>query len=102
MKPWAKAAVQGAACGLMLGMVVLIGWPLWQPLAVAEVVKARSFEMVDAARKPRVVLAVPDGSPGLGLYDAAGKRRAHLSMLPDGRSGLTLHDAAGKVIWKAP
>jgi hypothetical protein len=25
MKPWAKAAVQGAACGLMIGLVVLIG-----------------------------------------------------------------------------
>lgn len=25
MKPWAKAAVQGGACGLMLGMVLLIG-----------------------------------------------------------------------------
>ena len=63
MKPWAKAAVQGAACGLMLGLVLLIDGRLWQPqvagaqakqAAGAEVVKARSFEVVNAAGKVQV------------------------------------------------
>ena len=52
MKPWAEAAVQGAACGLVLGIVLLIGGGLWQP----DVVRARHFEVVDAAGKMRVAL----------------------------------------------
>ena len=129
MKPWAKAAVQGAACGVMFGLVVLIGGRLWHPAtvaaqakepAVAEVVRARRFEMVDAAGKARAVLSVlpdgrtglllvdaggkgrvilrlhSDGTPVLALYDAAGKERASLSLLPDGSPALGFHDAAGK------
>lgn len=106
MKPWTKTAVQGAACGLTIGVVLLIGGRLWQPdvvaaqgeqPAVADVVRARGFAMVDAAGKTRAVLGVlPDGSPGLVLYDAAETPRAALGAHSDGSSGLVLNDAAGK------
>ena len=107
MKPWAKAAVQGAACGLMFGLVVLIGGRLWHPQvaaaqakqpAVPDLVNARRFELVDAAGKVRAVLGLePDGSPTLDLFDPAGRMRAFLKLGPDGSPGLALCDAAQKL-----
>ena len=83
MSSWTKAAVQGAACGLVFGLVLLAGGRMWQPQvaaaqveqpAVAEVVKARRFEMVDAAGNRRATLNLaPDGSPGLALGNARGR-----------------------------
>ena len=82
MKPWAKATVQGGTCGLMLGIVLLIGGRLWQPQvaaaqakqpAVPNVVKARRFEVVDAAGETRAILASLEDRTGLVLLDAAGK-----------------------------
>ncbi len=97
MRPWAKAAVQGAACGLVLGLVLLIGGRVWQP-AVPDVVKARRFEVVDAAGKIRASLGVlPSGAPGLGLSDAAGDLRVTLAVNADGGPNLALFDAAGKL-----
>jgi len=107
MKPWAKAAVQGAACGLVLGLVLLAGGRVWQPQAaaaqakelppipkdffkqqaVAEVVKARRFEVVDEAGKQGATL---DAS-GLVLYAQGGKQAAVLNI-----SGLSLIDTAGE------
>jgi hypothetical protein len=105
MKPWTKAAVQGAACGLVLGMVVLTGGRLWQPqvaaaqakqAAVPDVVRARSFEVVDAAGKPRAGLDVlSDGRSGLQLHDAAENPRAALVLTQDGSTSLRLADKAG-------
>jgi len=99
MRPWAKAAVQGAACGLVFGLVVVLGGRLWHPAtvaaqapAVAEVVKARRFEVVDAAGKVGVIL----GSPGLVFCDAAGHTRASLSLGSDGNPDLVFRDAAGQ------
>ena len=107
MNRWAKAAVQGAACGLVFGVVMLAGGRLWQPQsaaaqakepAVPDVVRARRFEVVDAAGKERALLAVyPDGNLGLMLFDAARKLRALLALHPEGDPGLMLFDAAGKV-----
>jgi len=107
MKPWVKAAVQGAACGLMLGLVVLIGGRLWQPEVAAaqgwRVVRATRFEAVDAEGKVRALLSVPpDRSPSLELFDTAGKARASLGVLPDGTPGLDVLNKAGKVMWEAP
>ena len=106
MRPWARAAVQGAACGLMLGLVLLIGGRLWRPevaaaqakpAAVPDVVKAKSFQVVDAAGKRRAGMAVDsDGNPFLGLFDAAGTTRARLAMISDGTTALAFYDAAGK------
>lgn len=95
--------------------------------AVADVVKAKRFEVVDAAGKVQAVfglgtdgtvgvalvlydaagkiratLAMLYGNPVLGLHDAAGKMRATMIVAPDGNPALVLHDAAGKVIWEAP
>jgi len=83
---------------------VLIGGRLWWPQsaaaqapAVPDVVRARRFEVVDAAGKPRAVLRVySDGSPGLAFSDAAGKARAVLGVFSDGSPGLSFSDAAGK------
>jgi len=97
MKPWAKATLQGATCGLMLGVVLLIGGRLWQPQvaaaqekssAVPDVVKARRFEVVDPAGKTWTVV----GPSYLWLYDAAGN--LSMSLTTDaGMPGLWLFDA---------
>ena len=106
MNPWAKATLQGTACRLMLGMVLLMGGRLWQPQvaaaqpkqpAVPDVLRAGRFEVVDAAGKVRASLGLgTDGTPLLAVYDAAGKARAGMIMLPDGSPALFLYDAAGK------
>ena len=61
----------------------------------ADVVRARRFELVDAAGEVRAVLAVDGDGTGLVLLDAAGRPGVGLTVLPEGRPGLTLLDAAG-------
>jgi len=65
MKALTKAAVQGAACGLVIGTVLLVGQRVSHPVTaaaeaptVAEVVRARSFELVDKEGKIRASLDV--------------------------------------------
>ena len=104
MNVWAKAAVQGAACGLMIGVVLLVGGRVWRPATVAAqapvvpaVMKAQRFELVDAAGKLRALLWLPlSGAPGLDLLDGTGAMRASLSLSPDGSPKLDLSDATGK------
>ena len=107
MKPWAKATLQGAACGLMLGMVALIGGRVWQPQvavaqgrqpAVTDLVRTKRVELVDEVGKVRAVLAMTkDGPLGLHLHDAAGKVRASLDLLGDDPA-LGLCNAAGTAL----
>jgi hypothetical protein len=107
MKPWTKAAVQGAACGLMLGMALLIGGRLRQPpvaaaqakqSAVADVVMARGFAVVDAAGIPRITMGVtPDGNAGFTITDPNG-RRISMGVSPDGPAGLSIKDPNGRVL----
>jgi len=106
MNPWAKAEVQGMACGLVLGAVVLIGGRLWWPGAgaqtkqpvVPEVVRARRFEVVDAAGKTRASLCLfPDGSSALRFHDAAGRVRAAMGMTEDSVPALELMDRDGNL-----
>jgi len=80
----------------------------------AEAVRARRFEVVDAAGKVRAGLNVAeDGQPRLGLHDAAQQPRAVLGatsletvkaakaiMRPE--SSLVLFDKDGNVMWKTP
>ena len=63
----------------------------------ADVVRARRFEVVDAAGVVRADLAVTSAAPRLWLYDAAGKRRARVGMGADGSPGLWLSDATGRL-----
>jgi hypothetical protein len=103
MKWWTKAAVQGAACGLVFGVVVLVGGCLQQP-ATHDVARARRFEVVDAGGKLRATLGVfPQQDAYLGeaagllLNDATGKVQAGLSVFSRGSSAsLSFLDAAGK------
>jgi hypothetical protein len=105
MKLWTKAGVQGAACGLALGVVLLTGVGLGRAATVAasapavpDVVKARRFEVVDATGKLRVALGVrTHGWAGLTLYDAAGKTRAILTLHADGSPSLYLSDGTEKL-----
>ena len=99
-----KAAGQGAACGLVIGLVLLIGWHGWHPAtgaapspAVADVVRARSFDVVDAAGKEWASLGLVGGTPGLTLFDAAGQVRANLHLLTgEGYASLSLCDGTGR------
>lgn len=68
-----------------------------------EVVIARKFVLVDGAGKTRATLGfdtapgfAPAKSPGLALYDAAGKWRAELCLGPDGSPDLALYGTGGK------
>jgi hypothetical protein len=102
MNPFGRVAVQGAACGLMIGATLLIGGRVWNPAAeaaqdkqpaVADVVKARSFEVVDASGKMRATLGMGGGTVALGLADARGDMRAALTVVSDGTVSLSLFDA---------
>ena len=87
------AAVLGAACGLMIGVVLLVGGRVWHRSAV---VKAQSFQVVDAAGNVRAELGIASGEMGMafmGLSDVAGRIRASLSVTSDGSSSLALLDA---------
>jgi hypothetical protein len=107
MKAWVKAAVQGAACGLMLGLVLLIGGRLWRPQivglqagqpAVTDLVRTKRLELVDERGKVRAVLDMAGKAPlGLHLRDAAGNLRASLDLLGDDPA-LGLWGAAGKAL----
>lgn len=99
-----KAAVQGAACGLMIGAVLLVGEYVWRPTAVAAqapkmagVVRAGMFMLVNEAGRVRATVATSNGNPFLTLSDAGGKERAKLSLLSDGTPSLELYDAAGNL-----
>jgi len=102
-----KAAVQGAACGLMIGAVLLVGERVRPPATVAaramqpaaaDVVRARRFEVVDAAGKARGLFGLESrGTSGLYLYDAAEKPRMGMSFSPSGEAGLILMDSAGSL-----
>jgi hypothetical protein len=86
VKWWAKAAAQGAGCGVSLGFVLLVGGRLFEPVPVAaqyervpEVVKARSFQLADREGKVRAELTLDrDETPRLILRDAAGKEPSRL------------------------
>jgi hypothetical protein len=106
MKPWTRAIMHCAACGLMFGVVALVGGRLWWPhvaaaqarqSAVADVVRARRLEVVDVAGEIRAVPYVdPEGGSGLDLRDPSGQVRASLNLTPGGRPGLVLNWATGK------
>ena len=115
--------------GLLGGLVsswLFVGTPVFaQKTEVADIIRARSFELVDKDGKLRAGLGLSDyGGPSLFLYDKNGKNRAGLG-LADGvpilmirdkdgktRAGLGLSDDGGprlelydkdeKVIWTAP
>jgi len=65
--------------------------------AVAQVVRAQRFEVVDAEGRVRVLLSMgPDGQvPSLTLHDEKGDIRACLWTHPDGSTSLTLCDEKG-------
>lgn len=89
MRPWARAAVQGAACALMLALVLLVGGGLWRTYVAG--LQAGQRAVTDLVRTRR-----------LELVDQVGKVRAVLDMTGNAPLGLHLHDAAGKIVWQAP
>jgi len=99
-----KAAVQGATCGLLIGIVLLVGGRLWRPATVAaedaavtDVVRVRRFELLDENGKMRAMLGMLPAGPGFALYDPAGEMRASLRMVLDKWPSLALSDSAGKI-----
>jgi hypothetical protein len=65
---------------------------------------ASGLVLSDGAGRERISLSVlPSGASGLALLDAAGGTRAMFTLLPsDGSPGLVLFDAAGRVLFRAP
>jgi len=117
MKAWTRAAVQGAACGLVLGAVLLVGRRMWQPptaaaegSAVPDVVRARSFELVDKERGVVASLAQYAGFPTLTMrgynfeahlypqgLDLRGPDGVETFLMGGGAPGLALRDSAGEL-----
>jgi hypothetical protein len=65
---------------------------------VAEVIRAKRFELVDSDGSVRATLALHEGgTPGLGLFDNDGHERATLSLDQEGAPRLTLWSKAGNV-----
>lgn len=83
----------GAACNLLLR-----GTPALAQDS-AGTVRATRFDVVDDAGKTRASLGVSGGAftPALSLYDAAGRRRAVLSLGADGSPGFSLMDADSRL-----
>lgn len=92
---------------------------------IPDVIKAHSFEVVDAQGKTRAVLGFPFGVAGLRILNSKGKTcasltvddddipnliindsqgnpRAWLSVAPVGWPSIFMLDEKGKVIWKVP
>ncbi len=97
-----RSAVQGAACGLTIGAMAMIGGRMWRPSnvaaqtkqpVVAEEIRARRFVLVGPEGDARAVLSTSSNrGPALTLFDRAGVMRASL-----GASTLAFTDAAGKL-----
>ena len=63
---------------------------------VQDVVRANSFEVVDADGTVLAKLGPGEkGSSGLALCDASGKLRAAIGITADGTNGLAVYDAGG-------
>lgn len=106
------AVVQGAACGFMVGAVLLVGRS-WTPaalaaqappLAVPATIAAHQFQVIDDAGKIRADLyaARDGGSPVFLLYDGKENLRTMLALDPSGSPSLELFDKTGKVIRRFP
>ncbi len=93
------------AAGLVGGVVsswLFVGTPVFaQKSEVAEVIRAKRFEMVDEDGMLRAALTLLAGEPRLFLYDKDEKVRAGLALV-DGEPHLRLFDKNGKPIWTAP
>lgn len=110
---------------LSVAVFVLLGVTVQQAVSQPEVLRARRIDVVDAAGRIRIMLAVTpdgsvlafsdaagrqpitlgvlsDGSSALGFADAAGRKRIMLGVLSEGSPGLGLLDAAGRVLFRAP
>jgi len=91
-----------AALGVVVCLVVTVAAVAYaagqaKAVPVAEVVRARRFELVDADGKERAVLRIAaEGTPMLVLWDNNGKVSAGLGLGPDGSPNLALVDANGK------
>jgi hypothetical protein len=94
--------------------------------AIADVIRAKRFELVDAEGIVRAALVIhEDGTAGVDLSDASGQVRASLTLAADGvprlnllgrtggvraalgfgtdwRTQLVLSDKNAQVIWSAP
>ena len=92
---------------LAIAVVIVGGLLLWMisqrlrssaghPAVVADVLRSRTFEVMDATGALRGTLGVLlSGCPCLTLYDTAAKARVSLSLCSEGTPSLRLADATG-------
>jgi len=95
-RQYAVVLTLAVVAGLLGGVVsnqFFMGTPVFtQKTEVAEVIRAKSFEVVDEDGQARAVLTLVNGEPGLWLTDQNEKRRAVLGLLKNGEPGLWLYD----------
>jgi hypothetical protein len=93
MKHFLHNIILAAVAGLMAGAVVLAGLH-YMPAAqaqnsptVTELLQARRLEIVDAAKRPRIVLSVDEqGIAGVALLDEKGAIRSGMLLAKDGKA----------------
>ena len=68
---------------------------------VAEIIKTRHLELVDAQGNTRAALGFRDGSPRLVLLDESNRTRAMLALRPNGNPMVELHDEQEVVLIQA-
>jgi len=94
-KQYVLTVALAVVAGLLGGVVssfLFMGTPVFaQKTEIPEVIRAKSFEVVDKDGKRRAALGMVFGEPSLALFDKNDKRRALLSLL-DGEPGLYLYD----------
>jgi hypothetical protein len=87
----------GALALLTLAGLGLLGAAERKELDAAEEIRARSFVLVDQQGGVLARLgSLPQGGPGLGIYDQGRKSRLLLTVEPDGSSGLRLFGREGQ------
>ena len=85
--------------GLLIGVAGAIGLMIGaaKQADVAEVIRARTFALVDNDGKPRAALFVAeDGDANLSFYDKAGGSPLGMDVTADGLPGIYLLDSRGR------
>lgn len=96
LEKWLRFAMGGWLISIAVVGTLLMGYR--QATAELETLKARRLVIVDERGKEHIRLGeLPDGTPGIALFNDAGKMLVGIGALPVGLTALSLHDREGRV-----
>ena len=97
--------LQAGVCGMMIGVVLLVGGRWSQPTpaiaagAIPEVIQAKRFELIDGKGVVRANIGFSeDGHPGLAICGPNGDSRALLYVSTDGIPFMSMKGPNGKIM----